>query len=167
MTQRSILFILPAMTVMVNAQRLTSMTINQEAPVVQTNEIIINAAPDKVWEVLTNIDKWSEWNDRIKSPKLKGELINGSLFTWKTNGSKIKSKIHSLSTNTALGWSGKTFGASAIHNWYLESIENGTKVSVEESMEGWLVNLIKKKMNKKLAEDMKYWLEQLKEESEK
>lgn len=44
---------------------------------------------------------------------------------------------------------------------------NGMKVRVEESMEGWLIKLMKKKMNEKLAEDMLYWLEQLKNESEK
>lgn len=66
-----------------------------------------------------------------------------------------------------LGWGGKTFGARAIHNWYLEPTKEGTKVKVEESMEGWVINLIKRKMNLKLADDMTYWLKQLKAESEK
>ena len=143
------------------------MTINQEAPVIQTKEIIIDATPEKVWRILANIQSWGKWNERIKNPKLKGNLEVGSSFTWKTNGSKINSKIHSYSPNRILGWKGKTFGASAIHNWYLEPTENGTKVIVEESMEGWIINLMKQKMNKKLADDMLYWLKQLKKESEK
>ncbi|AWW32815.1 polyketide cyclase/dehydrase [Echinicola strongylocentroti] len=143
------------------------MTINKEAPVVQIKEIIINATPEKVWQILTNIGSWNEWNERIKQPTLQGDLEVGSSFTWKTNGSKIKSRIHSFSPNKTLGWKGKAFGASAIHNWYLEPTENGTKVSVEESMEGWIINLMKKKMNEKLADDIIYWLEQLKKESEK
>jgi hypothetical protein len=40
-------------------------------------------------------------------------------------------------------------------------------VSVEKSMEGWLVGLFKSKMNRDLANDMQYWLEVLKVESEK
>ena len=143
------------------------MTINQEAPVIQTKEIIIDATSEKVWQILTNIQSWGKWNERIKKPKLKGNLEVGSSFTWKTNGSKINSKIHSYTPKRILGWKGKTFGVSAIHNWYLESTENGTKVVVEESMEGWIINLMKKKMNEKLAEDMLYWLKQLKKESEK
>lgn len=143
------------------------MTINQEAPVVQTKETIINATPKKVWEILTHIKNWEEWNERIKKPTLQGELGMGSTFTWKINGSGIKSKIHSFTPYKMLGWTGKAFGASAIHNWYLEPTENGTKVRVEESMEGWIINLMKRKMNEKLADDMVYWLKQLKKESEK
>lgn len=143
------------------------MTINQEAAVVQTKEIIINAKPQKVWQVLINIQSWDEWNERIKQPKLQGILDVGSNFTWKTNGSKIKSTIHTFTPSKILGWQGIAFGASAIHNWYLEPTENGTKVRVAESMEGWIIKLMKKKMNEKLADDMLYWLEQLKIECEK
>jgi hypothetical protein len=143
------------------------MTINQEAPVVQKKDIIINATPEKVWHILTNVQSWGEWNKRIEQPKSQGKLRKGSIFTWKTNGNKIKSKIHTYTPNKTLGWQGKAFGASAIHNWYLVPTENRTIVRAEESMEGWIINLMKKRMNKKLAEDMKYWLEQLKIESEK
>ena len=167
MKQSLILIFLIAFTTNVKAQNQSQMTINQEAPVVQTKEIIINAAPQKVWQVLTNIQSWGEWNDRIKKTKLQGILDVGSSFTWKTNGSKIKSTIHSFAPYNILGWQGKAFGASAIHNWYLEPTKNGTKVRVEESMEGWIIKLMKKKMNEKLADDMVYWLEQLKIECEK
>lgn len=167
MKQGLILIFLTAMAINVKAQNQSQMTINQDAPVVQTNEIVINATSEKVWQILTNIQNWDKWNERIKKPKLLSNLQDGSSFTWKTNGSKIRSKIHSFSTNKILGWRGKTFGASAIHNWYLEPTENGTKVKVEESMEGWIINLMKKKMNERLAEDMLYWLEQLKQECEK
>jgi uncharacterized protein YndB with AHSA1/START domain len=167
MKQSIILIILMAMTICIKAQNQSQMTINQEAPVIQKNEIVINATPEKVWQILTNIGDWDKWNERIKNPKLQGQLDVGSSFTWKTNGSKIKSEIHSLTPDKILGWQGKALGASAIHNWYLEPTENGTKVRVEESMEGWIINLMKKKMNEKLADDMLYWLEQLKRECEK
>ena len=167
MKQGLILIFLSTMTISVKAQNQSKMTINQEAPVVQTNEIVINAKPEKVWQILTNIQNWDKWNERIKKPKVQDNLQVGSSFTWKTNGSNIKSKIHSFTSNRILGWQGKAFGASAIHNWYLEPTEYGTKVRVEESMEGWVINLMKKKMNEKLAEDMLYWLEQLKKECEK
>ncbi|MEM6319750.1 MAG: SRPBCC family protein [Bacteroidota bacterium] len=143
------------------------MTINQAAPVVQKKEIIIHAVPEKVWQILTNIESWDDWNKRIKDPKLQSALAVGGRFIWKTNGSKIKSAIHSFAPNHFFGWQGKAFGATAIHNWYLAPTKNGTKVRVEESMEGWIIRLMKKKMNEKLAADMVYWLERLKEESEK
>ena len=149
------------------SQNQVNMTINQEAPVIQTKEIIINAQPEKIWQVLTNIKKWGDWNSRITNLVTQSELKVGSTFTWKTKGSKIKSTVHTFKTNQVLGWIGKTFGAKAIHNWYLEPTSNGIKVRVEESMEGWIIGLIHKKMNRILEEDMRFWLEQLKTESER
>ena len=143
------------------------MEINKNAPVVQINEINISATQERVWSILTSIESWDEWNNRIKNPVLKEGLKVGTIFSWKTGGSKIKSKVHTFIPKMKFGWTGKTFGATAIHNWYLEQTENGTKVKVEESMEGWLIEFIKKTMNRKLADDMKFWLEQLKLESEK
>lgn len=154
------------MTTNVNAQTQANMTINQDAPVVQKNAILINVKPEVVWQVLTNIESWEDWNKRIIKPKLQGKLNIGSRFTWKTNGSKIKSTIHSFRLYRVIGWQGKAFGASAIHNWYLEPTKTGTIVRVQESMEGWIIRLMKKKMNEKLANDMIYWLEQLKIECE-
>jgi len=60
-----------------------------------------------------------------------------------------------------LGWTGKNFAADAIHNWYLTPTENGTKVRTEESMQGLLMSVMKKKMNEVLIEDMTSWLDQL------
>jgi uncharacterized protein YndB with AHSA1/START domain len=149
------------------AQNQINMTINQEAPVVQSKEVSINAKPEKVWQVLTDIENWSDWNEKIKKPSVKEEPNVGVSFTWKINGSNIKSQIHTYDPNKAFGWTGKTFGAKAIHNWYLEPTAHGTKVIVKESMEGWLIALLKKKMNTVLADDLGFWLEQLKVACEK
>ena len=136
--------------------------INEKAPAVQSKELVIHAKPEKVWEVLTDIDRWSDWNGNIKDPQTKEKPAAGSIFTWKNSGSKIVSEIHTLEQNRMLGWTGKNFAARAIHNWYLTPIEDGTKVRAEESMEGWIMGLMKKKMNEILAKDMIYWLEMLK-----
>ena len=74
MKQSINLIFLIAMTFSVKAQNQTQMTINQEAAVVQKKEITINATPKEVWQVLTNIQSWDEWNKRIKKPKLSTSL---------------------------------------------------------------------------------------------
>jgi len=106
------------------------MTINQKAPVVQTKEIINNAERAKVLEVPTEIKNWSNWNAKIKYSNIKVEPKAGLHFTWKTIESKIKPEVHTFNQNSVPGWKGKSFGAKAIHNWYLKSTENGTRVSV-------------------------------------
>jgi uncharacterized protein YndB with AHSA1/START domain len=150
----------------VNAQDTATIPIDHDAPVVQTEEITINAKPEVVWDVLTDIEKWSKWNEKIKHSTINEEADIGVSFTWKTNGSKIRSQIHTFERNKTLGWTGKAFGAKAIHNWYLEPTKNGTRVLVNESMGGWLVRLFKRKVTNTVEEDMAYWLEQLKIESE-
>jgi uncharacterized protein YndB with AHSA1/START domain len=149
------------------AQTSCKMQINQKAPVKQANQILINASPEQVWAVLTDINNWVSWNEKIIRADLVENLTLGAKFSWKVNGANIQSTLHTVKPNTTFGWSGSTFGGSAIHNWYLEPHDGGTLVKVEESMEGWLVSLFKTKMNKALEQDMQYWLEALKRESEK
>ena len=142
------------------------MNINANAPVFQANEIFIQATPERVWVVLTDINQWPTWNSKISKATLEGQAAAGARFQWKVNGANIRSILHTADTYHTFGWSGVTFGGSAIHNWYLESKNGGTVVKVEESMEGWLVGLFKKKMNRDLAADMAFWLERLKAVSE-
>lgn len=167
MKRISILIFLTAFTYTLNAQNHTNMTVNQEAPVCQTKSIVINANPEKIWSVIADVENWTKWNDAIEKVHLDGELKVQSDFTWTSGGPKITSKVHTFDSFKTLGWTGKTFGARAIHNWHFEEVEGGTKIIVEESMEGWLISLLKKKMNNILEQDMISWLEQLKVECEK
>jgi uncharacterized protein YndB with AHSA1/START domain len=143
------------------------MKINPNAPVKQAKQIQINASPERVWAALTNIGEWPIWNQKITQASLEGPLLTGATFRWKVNGASIDSTFHTVLPNHTLGWTGVTFGGSAIHNWYLQKNATGTLVMVEESMEGWLVGLFKNKMNRDLEKDMVYWLERLKSQSEK
>ena len=64
------------------------------------------------------------------------------------------------------GWTGKALGTFAIHNWVLTEVDGGTSVFVEESMEGFLVNLFKKMFNKTLENGLDQWLYSLKKTCE-
>ena len=45
-------------------------------------EIIINSKPEKVWNILTNFEKYPEWNPFIKSISIDSEIIGISgVFT--------------------------------------------------------------------------------------
>lgn len=148
------------------AQKLNKMTINQNAPVKQANQILIQATPEAVWKVLTDINHWTAWNEKISKAQINAPISKEVQFLWTVNGAKIKSTLHTVEPHKTFGWSGTTFGGSAIHNWYLENQNGATLVKVEESMEGWLVGLFKNKMNKDLANDMWFWLESLKRKCE-
>ncbi len=135
--------------------------INVLAPVQCRKSILIDATPEKVWAVLTDIDRWGTWNPEISKPQLAGSLAPGTTFTWKTGGAKIHSTLHTVAPQYQFGWTGKTFGMFAIHNWTLRKQDGKTLVTVEESMEGLLARLFKKSFNKNLATGMGNWLEAL------
>lgn len=140
---------------------------NSRAPVKCSKSIVIKASPDKVWNLLANIDNWASWQTDIKKPKLNGPVQPGSTFDWKTGGAGIHSTLHTVEPNKSLGWTGKTVGMYAVHNWTLTEVPSGTQVSVDETMEGFLAGLFKSSFNKNLSRDMQHWLELLKTESEK
>ncbi len=141
--------------------------INETAPVVCRKTIRINADLQTVWSVLTDIDRWDNWQTDIKKPKLNGNLQVGSTFDWKTGGAKIHSTLHTVEPQSHFGWTGKSLGLFAIHNWTLTEKDGDVHVLVEESMEGSLAVLFKKTFNKNLENGMIRWLEMLKVECEK
>ncbi|MEJ8818653.1 SRPBCC family protein [Lacibacter sp. H407] len=141
--------------------------VNRNAPVKCSRSISINADSKKVWDILTDINNWATWQSEIKNPKLNGELKPATTFDWKTGGAKIHSTLHTVISEKEFGWTGKTFGMVAIHNWVLSVKGSRTIVSVDESMEGFLASLFKKAFNRNLEKAMLYWLEQLKKEAEK
>ena len=141
--------------------------INQNAPVKCSKSISINAESKKVWSVMTDIGNWANWQTDISQPKLNGTLAPDSSFVWKTGGAKINSTLHTVNPYQQFGWTGKTFGMFAIHNWMITENKGETQVLVEESMEGFLARFFKSSFNKNLEIGMKHWLVLLKAECEK
>ncbi|MEO7489153.1 MAG: hypothetical protein ABIU77_18715, partial [Ferruginibacter sp.] len=110
---------------------------------------------------------WTKWQSDISQPRLNGQLKPNTTFDWKMGGVKIHSTLHTVEPFTKFGWTGKTLGVSAIHNWMLTDLNGQTQVSVQESMEGFLAGLLKRSFNKTLAKGMENWLVLLKAACEK
>ena len=143
------------------------MEINKAAVLKTSKEIEIQAPVDKVWDIQFNIEAWPEWQPEISDVKLESNLKPGASFVWKSGGFKLTSIIGQVSKNSFIGWFGKGFGASAIHIWEFEQLENGnTLVRSNESMDGWLVKMLKGMMDKKLNDSLDIWLDSLKKAAE-
>jgi Polyketide cyclase / dehydrase and lipid transport len=141
--------------------------INENAPVKCSKQIAIHSTGENVWSVLTNINNWANWQTDISKPILNGDLKPETTFDWKTGGVKIHSTLHTVEPLTKFGWTGKTFGMYAIHNWTLTEKDGITIVEVNESMEGFLTYLFKKSFNSSLEKGMQKWLDLLKTECER
>jgi len=141
--------------------------INNNAPLKYCKTILINSSPEKIWEVITDINQWTSWETDIKNPKINGHLKPNTVFDFKINRVKIRSKIHTVEPFHHFGWTAKFFGMYIIHNMTLTETKGQTLVSDDESLEGVIVRLFKKLFDKKLEKNKQNWLEQLKKECEK
>lgn len=142
------------------------MDINKTAPAVATHELVIHAPLGKVWDLITKVDRWPDWNPAVKTAKLGGPLKVGATFNWKSGQVPIESTVQEYEPMTRLVWTGKAIGTRAIHVWSFEVTSAGTVVSTSESFEGWLVNLMRKSMQTSLDRSLVAWLKELKHQAE-
>ena len=140
--------------------------INSSAPVISKKTITIFAPAGVVWEVLTRINNWPDWQKNVKEAILEGPLKEGTAFNWKAGGISFSSEIHTMKPDSEFGWTGRTMGAYAVHNWWLEKKGGATRVTVEESLEGFLPYILRKYFRKILEEGMQTQLVELKITSE-
>ena len=135
--------------------------IDQGAAVKAVLEITIKAPPEEVWKVLTNLRRWPRWQPAISDVVVAGPIAVGTAFDWKMVGTAIHSRIEKVEPGSEIAWSGKTFGAAAIHTWKLTRLSNGgTLVHMEESMDGMLLRAFYS--SNKLRESDQAWLDALK-----
>jgi uncharacterized membrane protein len=140
--------------------------VNEDAPVRSEGVIEISAPTEAVWGILTQIEGWPTWQSEVTSSEVHGGLEEGVEFNWKAGGIRFASKVHTIVEKRMLGWTGRTFGAFAIHNWTLEESSGSTTVRVEESLEGFLPSLFRKRFQKILDVGVKKNLEDLRSASE-
>jgi len=137
------------------------------APVRSRREIDVAAPPDVVWEVLTDFDRWQEWNPEVKSMSFDGPLAPGAMFRWKAGPGTIVSTVEEVDRPRYIRWRGRTLSIAAIHEWRFEGRDGGTHVETDESFSGMLARLLRGSLQKQLDRALEEGLEHLKREAER
>ena len=107
-------------------------------------EVVIEASPEEVWSVLTDIPKIKDWNT-VLIP-IEGELTEGATLTYEfyqdeggdaaVMGGKVKRIIEHQLINQAGGMQGVlTFD----HQYILTELDEQTKVTIHEEYRGIMV----------------------------
>jgi len=143
------------------------MEIDKQAPLVSQKQIFIEAPPQTVWSIHTDIDNWSKWQRAIAESKVERRFAVGSVFRWKSGGLNVTSTIQVIKPGQEIAWTGRSKGAYAKHIWRFASQNNGTLVMTEESMDGWSIRLLKLFNPKFLDNSLDTWLRNLKIKAEK
>lgn len=124
--------------------------------------ITINASKEKIWEILTDFEHYSEWNSFIKS--VSGEVKVGNQVKIKLQGMTFKPVVLTFNKNTELKWLGHLWFKGIFdgeHKFKLTENEDGTtKFEQNENFSGILVKLFSKSLDK----DTKMGFEQMNKE---
>ncbi len=143
------------------------MEANRQAPVFAESEVEIAAGPEAVWDVLTDFERWPSWNPDVKSLSVNGEVAPGTRFRWKAGGASITSTLERVERPRLVAWTGRTFGASAIHVYRLDGRDGATVVHTEESFAGPLARLLRGRLQTTLQKSLETGLHHLKAEVER
>lgn len=143
------------------------MTAEKKAPVTGRAEIEIGAPPRVVWDVLTRLESWPNWNTDVKWMRFDGPLAPGTEFRWKAGPGTIVSRIDRVEAPRYISWHGRTLTIDAYHQWWLEPRNGGTLVRTEEPFSGALARIFKWPLQKMLDKSFADALERLKREAER
>jgi hypothetical protein len=130
-------------------------------------QIEIATPADRVWALLSEVDRWPTWNPLVQHAVLSGPFQPGSAFKWKSKGLTVISTLQEVTPNGRLTWTGKAFGTRAIHTWEIVETDKGVELRTEESFDGWLPKLMPKTMQRTLDETLPAWLKAIKSEAER
>jgi hypothetical protein len=143
------------------------MEANQRAPVYARGNIEVAANIETVWDVTAAIDRWPDWNPDIKEASLRGELVEGSQFQWKSGPGTITSTLRRVEPPHVLAWTGKTLTIKAIHVWHLEGHAGNTIATTYESWEGLIARLFRSACQRTVDKAVQAGLGYLKAEAER
>lgn len=138
------------------------MEIDTAAPVIVRRRIVIDASPETVWAVHTDLGAWPSWNpdiDRVDTPD---RLEVGSTFHWLTHGLEVTSTVYELVPAERITWGGPAQGITGIHVWTFTAREDGTEVMTEESWSGQPVDAQRDDLQAALDGSLQAWLDNLK-----
>ncbi len=137
-------------------------------------EIVIKATPETIWAILTDFQKYPEWNPFIKS--ISGEAVVGKKIVAKitppgTKGSTFHPKVLAFATNKEFRWLGHFLFPGLFDGEHkFELIDNGdgtTTFIQSEKFKGVLVGLFKKMLDHNTVDGFNQMNRKLKELAEK
>lgn len=141
--------------------------IDEHAPVVGRSEIEIAADPDVVWDVLTTVERWPSWNPAVKAVSSEGPLAERSQFSWKAGPATITSTVVAAEKPWRIAWTGTSLGLKAIHVHTFEGRNGGTLVRTQESFDGLVARLFRRRLQKTIDGALRDGLGHLKAEAER
>lgn len=133
-----------------------------------TTQIIINAAPQHVWQVFTQFGEYPKWNSFVHS--LEGVPVVGQKIKVSLPGMKFTPEVLAYTEDSELRWKGKLFLKGLFdgeHYFLLHDNGDGTTTFVHgENFSGLLVPLFNRMLETKTRPGFMQMNEELKKRVE-
>ncbi len=114
-------------------------------------DIVIEAAPQKVWEIFTDFAAYPSWNPFIFS--LTGPVATGNIIKVKLPGMNFTPTVLAYQQNKVFTWQGKLLFTGLFdgtHSFKLTDLQNGkTRFEQSEKFSGFLLPIFRKMLNTK------------------
>ena len=143
------------------------MEIDHTAPAVAEGQIQIDAPPEVVFEILSDLSGWPSWNSEVRSISVSGPVQPETRFRWKAGGATMSSRLEVVTPPSEIGWTGKAMGINAVHVFQLEGRNGGTLAISQESFRGLIPSVLKSYSRKILQRGIDGILSALKVEAER
>jgi hypothetical protein len=111
----------------------TPTDVDRDAPVLTDLAIDINAPPDRVWRLHTDVNVWPTWQPDITNATAEEPLRTGASFSWSTYGMDITSTVYVLDEGARILWGGTANGITGVHEWTFADSPGGVRVTTTES----------------------------------
>lgn len=145
-------------------------TIDETAPVITRDDIVIHAPISRIWHIQTDVESWPAWQPGVTSvdKQTDGPLRPGSSWVWSAEGLEgITSTVKQVDPKRRIVWGGPAAGITAIHVWTFEPTKEGVVVHTEESWTGEPVDADTEYLQEALDASLDQWLHNLKRRAER
>lgn len=110
------------------------------------NAKVINAVPNRVWQITQDIERWPEWTPTVNQlTRLdEGPLRVGSVARIKQPGlPECEWRVTALTDGTSFTWTSRVYGITMKATHEVLAIESGTKSVLRLQMHGTLVTFLR------------------------
>ncbi|WP_410586345.1 SRPBCC family protein [Amycolatopsis sp. lyj-23] len=142
--------------------------IDETAPVITRENVLIHAPLPTIWKIQTEVENWPAWQPDVETvvKDTPGRLRPGSAFRWSTEGLDITSTVKQAKHGKRLVWGGPAQGITAVHVWTFTPARDGVLVHTEESWTGAPVVADQADLQAALDNSLRNWVANLKHEAE-
>src|SRR5882757_4103269 len=110
-------------------------------------EITIAAPAEKVWAVLSDVERWHEWTASIKSVLLldpKPLHEQSKAFVEQPKLPRALWQVTEIQRGRGFNWQAKSLGALTVgEHWITPNSQGGVKVALRVRQTGWLARVFR------------------------